>query len=126
MQNANMPLVFRPLFMAGEAVVDDLLDLWLAVREGERPGFCVTVYYKLRRMLPHHRAELDALQAWLEQRIEVRAWGREKSDDIDQFPLDLACAHAMEDYCQCKMREAYRSGRYPCGQLEMTFGFRSA
>jgi len=121
----EIPGVLRKLLQAGEAVSNDLLDLWLAVSNGERPGFCVSTYYKLRRMLPHHRLELDALREWLEGRIEVRAWVREQKK-MDQLPLDLACAHELEDYCQHKMREAYRSGRYSGGELEMTFGYRAA
>lgn len=122
----DVPAVIKDLFSAGEAVTDDLLDLWLAIQSGERPGFCVTVYYKLRRMLPHHRPQLDELRSWLEERIEVRAWNIAQKDEVEQLPLDLSCAHELEDYCQQKMREAFRSGRYRCGELEMTFGFRTA
>lgn len=122
----EVPTVLQQLFRAGEAVTDELLDLWLAIQSGERPGSCVTIYYKLRRMLPHHRAELDELQSWLEARIEVWAWNRAEKEEVEQLPLDLSCAHELEDYCQHKMREAFRSGRYRCGELEMTFGFRAA
>lgn len=120
-----MPGVLVSLLSAGEAIYDDVLDLWAALNEGERPGFCVGTFYKLQRMLPHYRREMSDLRDWLESRIEVRAWARQEQR-IDQLPLDLACAHELEDYCQHKMREAYQSGQYTGCELEMTFGFRAA
>lgn len=106
----EIPTALKSLISTCESVADDLLDLLLHVRKGRQPGACVRTYFRLVDELPHHRSELEEIRSWLERVICVQA--NDGARELDRLPLELAAGNGLEDYCQNRMRDVFRNGRY--------------
>ena len=117
------PPALKQLAGTCDAVTDDVLDLFLDVKQGKRAGACVSTYFRLKRSLPHDQDTLAQIGSWLESMIFVEA-RQESEGRVGRLPLDLAGASELEDYCRQKMREVFLSGEYPSsGRLQLEFRY---
>lgn len=118
--------MLSPLAEPFRRQADALLDLRECALRGAHPGRCVACYFRLLEAAPPRTFDrLCPLCRWLENHIEVVVCDGE-CRLLESFPLRLADAADLRDYCHAVMAEMRENRVYDSEHINLEFRYRRA
>ena len=116
--------VLAPLAAPFRREADTLLDLRDCVVNEVRPGRCVACYFALQSSAAERAiAALCPLRQWLEERIEVVAFGASR-EALETLPLNLE-GENLEGFCREVMAEFQENRAYALDSIQLEFRYKA-